>query len=124
MNLNEIIMIKTGVSYIYFLSDFWPGKCAIPESISNKLIQILQSHEKTVETKGSGKREYKEYYYVDPLIFKKEKFYDKRNMHVQKAIKYEKKGKKDKAIKEYEKALKIFPDDDLSQKRINSLSKR
>ena len=120
--LDEIVKIDQRYTYAYFLSDYQTGKCWIARDVMNHLIKTFEPREVSRETKGYGKKKTDIIYYIDPDEFKKEKLYDKRNMSVLKAMKYEAKGKKDKAIKEYQKALAVFPEDKFSQMKIDVLS--
>lgn len=121
--INEIIAVHLSYKHLHILSNLQTFRCTIPSNLTKVIIDILQPKEVIKIQKGIEKINKEEIiYYVDPKELKKETLYEKRKYIIQKAVKYEKKGKKMKAMKMYQKALQLFPDDKLSQRKIDLLS--
>ena len=121
LEFHDIIKIDPRTQDGYFLSNYQIGRCGIMPASLPHLIEMLKQREVKRELVGFGKNKAEIIYYIDPAEFKKEPLYDKHKNLIEKGVKLEEKGKKQKAIVIYKEALAVFPDDKLLKKKIDEL---
>ena len=126
--ISEIVGIDTRHGTILLFYNLNPWSIFISDKHYTGIKEYFKDKEHTKISKGFGKWKNDVIYYVDPtsllVAWKQMNIYEKRRLILRAAEKHQQTGKFMKAIKEYEKAIKLFPDDEFSKNRIEFLSKK
>ncbi len=127
MNLSDIVkvmMYKNRGPEYYFFSEFkrYSAHSNKKKNVDDFAFVEPVLHPREVERKIIKDGFRTEIYYVDPN-FLDIKNHWKRDDQLKKAKKYEKKQKHEKAISQYQKILELFPNDEGTKRKIETLSK-